>query len=184
MFVSVSYFGRYSRAAKEGLPRHAASTAPTPKNCSFSTFVASATAAARHGFVGDHLPDFPVFRSTTLSGIGYIPIRNPLCCHHVTEVRYVHLYDVVELNIRKIGNVPGLCLLKSQPISRMAFTACLLTSLPGLMPALQTCVPRLADIFNSASAIGLRLALLMQANKIFNELRLLLFGRVPRIQPV
>src|SRR5437660_3943497 len=61
----------------------------------------------------------------------------------------------------------GLWPLKSQPISRMAFTACSLTSLPGLMPALQTCMPRLADIFNMASAIGLRLAFLMQTKSIF-----------------
>src|SRR5438128_2245734 len=61
----------------------------------------------------------------------------------------------------------GLWPLKSQPISRMAFTACSLTSLPGLMSALQTCMPRLADIFNMASAIGLRLAFLMQTKSIF-----------------
>src|SRR5437667_9125409 len=61
----------------------------------------------------------------------------------------------------------GLWPLKSQPISRMAFTACSLTSLPGLMPALQTYMPRLADLFNMASAIGLRLALLMQTKSIF-----------------
>src|SRR5205809_4931351 len=61
----------------------------------------------------------------------------------------------------------GLWPLKSQPISRMAFTACSLTSLPGLMPALQTCMPRLADIFNSASAIGLRLEFLTQTKRTF-----------------
>src|SRR5437764_5369593 len=59
------------------------------------------------------------------------------------------------------------CPLRSQPISRMAFTACSLTSLPGLMPALQTSTPRFTDIFNSASAIGLRLEFLMQTNRIF-----------------
>jgi hypothetical protein len=42
-----------------------------------------------------------------------------------------------------------------------------------LIPALQTCMPRLADIFNSASAIGLRLAFLMQTKRIFISASLL-----------
>jgi len=41
-----------------------------------------------------------------------------------------------------------------------------LTALPGLMPALQTFKPRLADIFNRPCAIGLRLEFLIQTNKI------------------
>src|SRR5438552_9672336 len=65
--------------------------------------------------------------------------------------------------------------LRSQPISRIAFTACSLTSLPGLMPALQASTPRLADIFNSASAIGLRLEFLTQTNRTFMWHRLKIF---------
>src|SRR5207244_12484836 len=49
----------------------------------------------------------------------------------------------------------------------MAFTACSLISLPGLMPALQTFTPRLTVIFNSASSIGLRLEFLTQTKRTF-----------------
>src|SRR5262249_16050557 len=70
-------------------------------------------------FVGDHFADFPVFRETTLGRIGYAPIHDPLCCHHIAEVRHVHLGDIVELDVRKSGKCLGLWPLKSQPTSRM-----------------------------------------------------------------
>src|SRR5262249_60414798 len=96
------------------------------------------------------------------------------------EVRHVHLGDIVELEKAEMCWWP----LKSQPTSRMTFTACSLTSLLGFMPALQTCVSRLADIFNSAFAIGLRLAFLMQTNRTFNGSPLPSARRAPRIRPV
>ena len=58
-------------------------------------------------FGHDHLPDLAVLRSTTLSRIGYVPVRDPFRYNHVTEIRHVHLGHVVELDVRKSGNVSG-----------------------------------------------------------------------------
>ena len=59
-------------------------------------------------FVRDHFPDLAVFHDASLRGIGYVPVDDPLRRDHVAEVRHVHLGDIVELNVRKIRNVPAL----------------------------------------------------------------------------
>jgi hypothetical protein len=61
----------------------------------------------RTDFVRNHLPDRAVLGDAALRGVGYVPVRDPVCCDHLAEIGHVHLYDVVELDVRKMRNVRG-----------------------------------------------------------------------------
>ena len=135
-------------------------------------------------FVRNHSSNLAIFGTAALRGIGYIPIHDPLCRNHVAEIRHIHFGDVSKLNVGKSGDVPRLMAAQVTADLAHGFHRFRVDFVARLDARLQTSTPRLADIFNSASAIGLRLAFLTQTNRIFNGSRLPLSQRAPRIRPV